>query len=69
MSKRLSILFLNSRNRDFCKKNYHLTAFLNGHLNVAIVYFGFFASQNIEDEYNSLECAWDLAKLLESEKI
>ena len=43
ISKRLSISFLNARNRDFGRKLPPI-AFLNGHPNIAIFYFGFFAS-------------------------
>jgi hypothetical protein len=38
-------------------KNYPPTVFLNGYSNIAIFYAGFFASQKIEDENDSLECA------------
>jgi hypothetical protein len=44
ISKRLSILFLNARNRDF-DENYPSIAFLNGHPNIAIFCSEFFASQ------------------------
>jgi hypothetical protein len=44
ISKRLSISSLNGRNRNF-GENYPPTAFVNGHLNIVIFYFGFFASQ------------------------
>jgi hypothetical protein len=49
--KRLSVFFLNVRNRDF-GKNYPPTACLNGptaclngYVNIAIFYSGFFANQ------------------------
>ena len=43
--------------------------FLNGHPNIVIFYSRFFASKKIEDENDSLECAWDIEKQLEREKI
>jgi len=39
-----SIFFLNNRNIEILMKNYSPTAYLNGYLNIAIFYFGFFAS-------------------------
>jgi hypothetical protein len=44
ISERLSISFLNARDRDFGEK-LPPPASLNGYLNIAIFYFGFFASQ------------------------
>jgi hypothetical protein len=43
-SKRLSISFINARNRDFGTK-IPLAASLNGYLNIAIFYSRFFAIQ------------------------
>ena len=49
-------------------KNYPPTTSLNGYLNIAIFYYIFLASQ-IKDENDYLECACDIERLLESEKI
>jgi hypothetical protein len=43
MPKRLSISFINAKNKNFDKKNYPLIASLNGYLNIVIFYFEFFA--------------------------
>jgi hypothetical protein len=54
--KRLSISFLNARNRYFSEKN-PPTASLNDHPNIAIFYSEFFARKKKKDENGSLACA------------
>jgi len=49
-------------------KNYLLIAHLNGYTNITIFYFRFFVSKK-KDENDILECAQEIEKLLESEKI
>jgi hypothetical protein len=39
-----SVFFLNGRNREFGEK-YLPTSYLNGHSNIVILYFEFFANQ------------------------
>lgn len=50
-------------------RNYPPTAFLNGHPNITIFYFDFFASQKLKDENGSLGYARDIENMFEIEKV
>ena len=73
--KRLSVSFLNARDRDFGKKLPSNSFFLWYSISVSKwsskyshLLFWIFRQQKIEDENGSLECARDIKKLLKSKK-
>ena len=56
------------RNRYFDKKIPSKSS-LSGHSDIAIIYFKFLTSQEMDSENSSVECKQDIKKLLESKNV